>query len=489
MNKLKLLDLFSGIGGFSLGLESTGYFQTIAFVEKDKYCRQVLQKNFKNIPIEEDIRNVRGSNYAADVITGGFPCQPFSVAGKRKGTADDRYLWDETIRVVAECKPSWFIGENVEGLININNGVVLRQVQTDLEEQGFQVQCLVIPAAGIGAWHQRKRVWIVAYSDSNRHSNKIRRSSTKEERISQEHRQDYNTTRKSSGASSVWETNNQHVPNPSSQRPFTRNNREMETKTRDKKETGDQSSLQTLSSCSDVPNTHNSRDRTSQNDINKEWEKDIKGREELTQFKSSGHSKDVSNSNSRLRRGRGTEFKNRDDREGWFYSEEEKQTRNDIRSEVIGCNAILGEDVSNSKSKGSFSTNKSKPSSEEQTRLDINEKKNWSEIWSYASRCNEQVGGRKATIQHTNSERCEELNISQKSNGQNFHSGEFNSTETTNKTWWQTQSEFCGVPNGVSYELDKDRSSRIKALGNSIVPQIARQIGLSIMKGELTNNE
>jgi DNA (cytosine-5)-methyltransferase 1 len=468
MNKLKLLDLFSGLGGFSLGLESTGYFQTIAFVEKDKFCRQVLQKNFKNIPIEEDIRNVRGSNYAADVITGGFPCQPFSVAGKRKGTADDRYLWDETIRVVAECKPRWFIGENVEGLININNGVVLRQVQTDLEEQGFQVQCLVIPAAGIGAWHQRKRVWIVAYSDSNRHSNKIRRSSTKEERISQEHRQDHNTTRKSSGASSVWETNNQHVPNSSGKRSFTRNNREMETKTRDKKETGDQSSLQTLSSCSDVPNTkssrtwkdergiwqrfsgvnggegtdkdvsntHNSRDRTSQNDINKDWEKDIKGREELTQFKSSGHSKDVSNSNSRLRRGRGTEFKNRDDREGWFYSEEEKQTRDDVRSKVIGCDDISG----------------------------------------------------KATIQHTNSERCEELNISQKSNGQNFCSGEFNSTKTI-KTWWQTQSEFCGVPNGVSYELDKDRSSRIKALGNSIVPQIARQIGLSIMKGELTNNE
>jgi site-specific DNA-cytosine methylase len=154
MNKLKLLDLFSGIGGFSLGLESTGFFETIAFVEKDKFCRKVLKKNFNNIPIEEDIRNVRGSNYAADIITGGFPCQPFSVAGKRKGTDDDRYLWDETIRVVAECKPRWFIGENVEGLININNGVVLRQVQTDLEDQGFQVQCLVVPAAGIGAWHQ-----------------------------------------------------------------------------------------------------------------------------------------------------------------------------------------------------------------------------------------------------------------------------------------------------------------------------------------------
>jgi DNA-cytosine methyltransferase len=251
MNKLKLLDLFSGIGGFSLGLESTGYFQTIAFVEKDKFCRQVLQKNFNNIPIEEDIRNVRGSNYAADVITGGFPCQPFSVAGKRKGTADDRYLWDETIRVVAECKPRWFIGENVEGLININNGMVLRQVQTDLEEQGFQVQCIVIPASGIGAWHQRKRIWIVAYSDSNRHSNKIRGSSTKEERISQEHRQDHNTTRKSSRASSVWETNNQYVPNSSGKRSSSQSigvNRELAEESSGEKKTRNKSTLCTSSS-------------------------------------------------------------------------------------------------------------------------------------------------------------------------------------------------------------------------------------------------
>jgi DNA-cytosine methyltransferase len=377
---MKVLDLFSGIGGFSLGLESTGYFKTIAFVEKDKFCRQVLQKNFNNIPIEEDIRNVRGSNYAADVVTGGFPCQPFSVAGKRKGTADDRYLWDETIRVVTECKPKWFIGENVEGLININNGMVLRQVQTDLEDQGFQVQCLVIPASGIGAWHQRKRIWIIGHNLSN--SKSISSYDREYGNDSKEKQVQFKTRGKDSFS---------NVPNSSSQRPFIRNNREMETKTRDKKETGDQSSLQTLSSCSDVPN-----------------------------------------SNSRMCGGRGTELQSRDDREWRFYSEEEKQTRDDIRSKVIGCDDIPG----------------------------------------------------KTTIQHTNNERCEELNISQKSNGQNFHSGEFNSTETTNKTWWQTQSEFCGVPNGVSYELDKDRSNRIKALGNSIVPQIARQIGLSIIAAE-----
>jgi DNA-cytosine methyltransferase len=164
---LKVLDLFSGIGGFSLGLESTGNFKTIAFCEKDEFCQKVLQKNFKNIPIEGEIRNVKGEKYQADVVTGGFPCQPFSVAGKRKGTADDRYLWDETIRVVRECKPKYFIGENVEGLINIQEGMVLRQVQTDLEKEGFEVQCLIIPASGIGAWHQRKRVWIIGCNVSN----------------------------------------------------------------------------------------------------------------------------------------------------------------------------------------------------------------------------------------------------------------------------------------------------------------------------------
>jgi len=164
--KLKLLDLFSGIGGFSLGLESTGYFETIAFVEKNEFCQKVLKKNFPNITIESEVRDVKGEKYKADVVTSGFPCQPFSFSGKRKGKNDDRYLWDETIRVIKECKCKWFIGENVEGIINISNGTILQQIQQDLEKEGFQVQCVVIPASGVGAWHQRKRVWIIANSNN-----------------------------------------------------------------------------------------------------------------------------------------------------------------------------------------------------------------------------------------------------------------------------------------------------------------------------------
>lgn len=293
MNKLKVLDLFSGIGGFSLGLESTGFFETIAFVEKDKFCRQVLQKNFNNIPIEEDIRNVRGSNYAADVVTGGFPCQPFSVAGKRKGADDDRYLWDETIRVVAECKPKWFIGENVEGIINIQEGMVLRQVQTDLEEQGFQVQCLVIPASGIGAWHQRKRVWIIGC----------------------------NVSKSKSMRNGGW---------------------------------------------------------GSEQCTNREWK---------------------------------------------FQQNEQKG----------------------------------------------------SEIWSKTKRCSPQ------DVWHSESTGLQSSSDRQRK-------GKFWGTgtpgEQCQKTWWQIESGICGVPHGLSATMDKDRSNRIKSLGNSIVPQIAREIGLAITIAE-----
>jgi len=294
--KLKVLDLFSGIGGFSLGLESTGHFETIAFCEKDEFCQKVLQKNFKNIPIEGDVRNVKGDKYKADVVTGGFPCQPFSVAGKRKGTDDDRYLWDETIRVVRECKPKWFIGENVEGLINIQEGMVLRQVQTDLEKEGFEVQCLIIPASGIGAWHQRKRVWIIGCNVSN--SNSIR------------HRR--------------WSSEG----------------------------------------CTN---------------------------------------------------------------EGWSFLQREQEGR---------------------------------------------------EMGSETQRCD-------GNVSDTNSKRSQRLGI-QSDNLQKGNKTTINSNNSIEEqqTWWQTQSELCGVPNGVSYKLDKNRANRVKSLGNSIVPQIARELGKAIIIAE-----
>ena len=297
MTEHKLLDLFSGIGGFSYAAEQFG-IKTIGFVEKDEFCQKVLKKHWKNVPIESDIRNVKGDNYGtATIVSGGFPCQPFSVAGKRKGQDDDRYLWDETIRVVAECKPRWFIGENVDGLVNIQEGMVLRQVQDDLEKEGFQVQCLVIPASGVGAWHQRKRIWII------------------------------------------------------------------------------------------------------------------------------GHN--VSNTNS------------------W---------------ELLGCmstSRLCGE-----KLKG----------------MDSNEEKDRNEIWSETERCGEQVADR-GNVSDSDKQRTQ-IQIKGKQPSIKM------SGSTEQKSWWQAQSELCGVPNGVSYELHSDRTNRIKALGNSIVPQIAEQLFKSIIYAE-----
>jgi|9_EtaG_2_1085328.scaffolds.fasta_scaffold04731_2 DNA (cytosine-5)-methyltransferase 1 len=162
---MKVIDLFSGIGGFSLGLESTGGFETVQFVEYDKWCQKILAKNFPNVPITGDIRNYEGQR--ADVVTGGFPCQPFSVAGKRKGTDDNRHLWPEMLRVIKASKPRWVIGENVRNLTSIQEGMVFEQVCTDLENEGYEVQSFIIPASAVEAPHQRYRVWIVGYSKHN----------------------------------------------------------------------------------------------------------------------------------------------------------------------------------------------------------------------------------------------------------------------------------------------------------------------------------
>ncbi len=308
---LKLLDLFSGIGGFSYGFERTNRIKTIAFCEKDQFCKSVLKKHWSNIKIYNDVRDIRGSEIQADIVSGGFPCQPFSVAGKQRGKDDDRYLWDETIRVVAETKPKWFVGENVDGIVNIANGSVLQQIQKDLEAESFQVQCLVIPASGIGAWHQRKRVWIIGYSEHN-------------------------------GSSSA----------------------KIEGRNIEASEWSSQRQKETLQS-----------ERTSRSNDNGS----------------------LSNSNSSLRRRRRAEQQSGANEKRKFYTEEEKQSSYDLRSKTIGCDVV---------------------SSQEQ------------------------------------------------------------------QSWWQTQSKLCGVPNGISYELDKDRANRIKSLGNSIVPEIAYLIGKSIIAAE-----
>jgi DNA (cytosine-5)-methyltransferase 1 len=183
------LDLFSGIGGFAIAAQRTG-FQTVAFCEIDGYCQALLRERFGAVMADAgcdrrrrgggpdstrteasfrsprlygDIRTLDATRYrGCSLLTGGFPCQPFSVAGKREGAADDRFLWPEMLRVIDEARPTWVLGENVAGIVQME----LDRVLSDLESLGYACWPLVIPACAVDAKHRRDRVWIVANTRS-----------------------------------------------------------------------------------------------------------------------------------------------------------------------------------------------------------------------------------------------------------------------------------------------------------------------------------
>lgn len=190
--KWKHLDLFSGIGGFALaGLRVWGNdYECVGFCENNRFCQELLKKRFPEVKVYDDIKKLKGKQIIADarsqkprglsnsqwekskkigngdidMLTGGFPCQPFSGAGKRNGKEDDRFLWPEMLRVIAEVKPKWVIGENVRGITNIERGMVLKQVRLDLENIGYEVEMFIIPAVAVNAPHRRDRVWIIAHA-------------------------------------------------------------------------------------------------------------------------------------------------------------------------------------------------------------------------------------------------------------------------------------------------------------------------------------
>jgi DNA (cytosine-5)-methyltransferase 1 len=156
---LKVLDLFSGIGGFSLGLEAAG-FETIAFCEIDPYCQSVLHQHWPHVPVFGDVKELSGRNLYADVICGGFPCQDISVAGRNAGLAGARSgLWSEYRRLIEEIRPSWAIIENV----SILRGRGLDKVLGELTAIGYDAEWHCIPASALGAHHERDRIWIIAY--------------------------------------------------------------------------------------------------------------------------------------------------------------------------------------------------------------------------------------------------------------------------------------------------------------------------------------
>ena len=245
--KLKHLDLFSGIGGFALGLESTGGFETVGFCDNEPFAQKVLKKHWPDVPCYEDVRDVGRDTVGyrgVDIITGGFPCQPFSVAGKQDPN-DNRQLWPEMFRIIKEIHPTYVIGENVRNLISIREGVVFEQVCTDLESEGYEVQTYVLPASAVNAPHQRYRCWIVAYSRCINERSKKKPEWTSSDTTGCSGR----TYSRSKG---IHETN--------------------------------------------VSDTNNTGNRTSKSRTDKNREKEVKGWEEQPQSKPSRYSEDVANS-------------------------------------------------------------------------------------------------------------------------------------------------------------------------------------------------
>lgn len=188
-NNITHASLFSGIGGFDLAAEWAGW-SNVFNCEKDQFCQNVLKYHFPNAIQHNDIKSTDFNCYKGciDILTGGFPCQPFSSAGKRLGTADERNLWPEMFRAIREITPRWVVCENVLGLINWSDGLVFEQVCADMESEGYQVCAFLLPAAGVAALHRRYRVWIVAHASGfGLHQTKIQAGTTSQIQLPDEY--------------------------------------------------------------------------------------------------------------------------------------------------------------------------------------------------------------------------------------------------------------------------------------------------------------
>ncbi len=199
MSLLRHVDLCSGIGGFSLGFEWAELSTPILFCDTEPWCRKILAKNFPNVPIATDVKELAHDPERLvpehDILTAGYPCQPFSVAGRQKGFEDDRHIWPYILRIVAHKRPTWCVFENVHGHIALG----LDQVLADLEAEGYSTRTFVVPACGVNAPHKRDRLWIVGYSEHDGSStSKIRGSNAQDARGAS---QGQIQTKQSSGAS------------------------------------------------------------------------------------------------------------------------------------------------------------------------------------------------------------------------------------------------------------------------------------------------
>ena len=462
---MKIVDLFSGIGGFSYAAEQiVGGFETIAFVERDEYCQKVLRKHWSDVPIYSDIRSFNGKEYKdADIVVGGFPCQPWSVAGAQRGSEDDRDLWHEMVRVIEDIRPRWIIGENVSGFITMSMG--LRRSLIDLESIGYKAIPYLIPAAAVDAKHRRMRCWIVGYSEHD------------------------------GSSAPTFRRGNEQIDGGSSQGQ----NKASELERTSGRE--DNGFIQT-----DIfdlmANANNAGDRTPASGVDTEQQEIEQRREEQSQSELSRQCEDVEDTNS-------IECQARSEEQGALRESEERRLK---------CNNISGrsEDVSNTKSKGLegriHSTTLSKERNESTHSGDIHSRERDNVANTNNKGVRTRINGSDNDLQkesgswgddrttsrtdaglHAQTTKNGEMELSQKGDvpytiGKRGCSGSSRGEDAKDvrqssfrerPVLWDVEPNVGRVANGVP-----NRVHRLRCLGNSIVPQVVARIFYSIKEAE-----
>ena len=523
---IKILDVCSGIGGFSLGLEATGGFDTVAFCEYDEFCRKVLNKHWPDVPIYKDLKEIGNEPTRLfqefDLICGGIPCQPFSLAGKQKGKEDDRHLWPYMYEIIKHKKPTWVIVENVGGFVN----VALDDVCLDLETEGYATQSFIIPACGVEAPHRRDRIWIIGKNVGNTTDNgRTKDKPSKEEgRVigqSEEGRVLESERTSDGGASNVDDSKrNEHIEEI---RGGDGEERE------DEKRQGEEDSASRISSgtsglrVSDQGHETNGHVADTESDI----EDGVSRESESEHDKGDTRLESKRSDNRRIERGSKQDVA--DSNSGHDNGEkEEVRTRGQASDD--GSTGSRTEDVPNSGSKGSQGhrgehglreTSEEEQASRSSEERDVPHTEELDRHVDVNGLSGEDNGQQRQRLQGelggTSGNRTEDVANTERlgQQGQGEHERPSDTTKdrkgqasgTDNGSQKQTgqghtEPGVGGMADGLSARLDghfgfevepdiprvatgiPERVNRLKALGNSIVPQIVRNIGLAILKNE-----
>jgi len=479
---IKILDVCSGIGGFSLGLEATGGFDTVAFCEYDEFCRKVLNKHWPDVPIYKDLKEIGNEPTRLiqefDLICGGIPCQPFSVAGKKKGKEDDRHLWPYMFKIIKHKKPTWVIVENVGGFVN----VALDDVCLDLETEGYATQSFIIPACGVEAPHRRDRVWILGklMGDTSSDGRSESKSSEKEGRVieqSEERRVLESKGASDGGASDVDDSKrNEHIEEI---RGGDGEERE------DEKRQGEEDSTSRISSGASGLRVSDQGHETSEHVDNSKRLGLKQGSTQSEEFKGEKTSNQSNNSNKR-RRERGSAQDVADSSSKGSQGHRGEHGLRETSEEEQAFRGGEERDVSNTESIGSSSDNNSR-SSTQQDREDRVQSESRGERSSKGTEDVSNSGGKRGRSGQT--DRQDAKDVGELTGSQEHREG-------------NAEPGLGGMVDGLSSRLDghhgfevepdiprvaeniPDRVNRLKALGNSIVPQIIYHIGMAILEEE-----